>query len=212
MARALVALAALALAGCEDGTSAAAGATSATSTTSKSAAPTASAATTAATAAPKAAEPPPTCPDPAMKLGGEPDKGWDYTWCESTGNVRMMEAKVKEVTDEGVTVSVTNKSAHGVATIQAYLFVYDASGKQLDIAPKVAGPPPRKSADCSLNKTPYVKPGETVELKCLKHDVVPKGATVEAEVTSLNWGIDGRFLKWKNPTLDAKERPKGGVQ
>jgi hypothetical protein len=200
-------LAGVSLAGCE---------TKAATTS----APTSTSNTPAAPAAPAANPPPETvgtvepatsCPDPAMKLSGEPSKGWVYAWCESSGSVRLADVKVKDRSDDGVTLTITNRSKDGAYYVLAYLYLYDKSGKQLDIASK-DGQWTGRNIDCSVNKTPSLKPGESYDLVCLKSEIVPKDAKVEAEVSMMKWNIGDNQVEWRNPSLTPKERPIGGMK
>lgn len=192
------------------------GAAPSASATASAPAPAASPAAVAS-AAPTASAAQPNCP-PNTKFV---ERAWSkdapsepsFKGCESTGNVRMADVKLRGALEKGkdAALVLTNKSPYPIVG-NVRVYAYDAAGKQLEIVSPGHSQKGDKWLDCGFAGT-MTNPGQTRDITCMTKDIIPANAkTLEGELTRATWHIGDDSVSWDNPTLGPKERPMGGVK
>jgi hypothetical protein len=186
--------------------SSASAATTAPATASASAAPSASAAASA--------EPPHDCPPGSTGAGSYAKP------CDAKGKDRAMEVKWTKTGDSGPSFAITNKLKTVIVWGRIYVYFYDKSGKQLDVADESVSPPKSKPYHTCSGQffggpmNPNEK--ETLTFSCVPKKVVPDGTTtVEAEMQMVGFAdASGKKIDfyWRNSDIAPDTRPKGGIK
>jgi hypothetical protein len=130
--------------------------------------------------------------------------------CVASGDTRLVPLKYVSSDDNYIVFDAKNNGPYEVIGGQRDLWIYDASGKRLDIT--IPNNPPMTHTGTSGGMTPTVKPGETKQVKFfLDKKSRPAGAaTYQAEFQKVEMSTTGGTpdFVWTNPgLLKGGERP-----